>query len=143
MPPRQRRARGHLAQLPSGSWRAVVEGGTDSLTGKRCQLRETATTYADAKRVLSKLQRQVDEDQHPKSNITVRRAITQRLDVVELEDATRERYNDLIRLYVLPTFGDMPAGKIDVELLERFYARLHKRRQMCTAGPAAGTSAGR
>jgi len=92
---------------PAGSWRAVVEGGTDPLPGKRWQLRETATIYADAKRLLTKLQRQVDEDQQPKSAITVRHAITQWLDVAELGDTTRERYDDLIRLYVLPTFGDM------------------------------------
>jgi len=52
----------------------VVEGGTDPVTGKRRQLRESAATYADAKRLLTKLQRQVDEDQQPKSAITVRQA---------------------------------------------------------------------
>lgn len=38
----------------------------------------------------------------------------------ELEDTTRERYDDLIRLYILPTLGDMLASKLDAELLERY-----------------------
>jgi len=38
-------------------------------------------------------------------------------DVAELQDTTRKRYDDLIRLYVMPTFGDLPAAKLDAELL--------------------------
>src|SRR4051794_30989353 len=99
MPPRKRRFRGHVEQLPSGSYRAIVYGGIDPLTGKERRLREVAKTYEDAKKALTRLQRQVDEDQQPKSNITVRQAIEQWLEVAELEDTTRERYDDLIRLY--------------------------------------------
>ena len=90
------------------------------------------------KKALTQLQRQVDEDQHPKSDITVREAIEQWLEVAALEDTTRERYDDLIRLYVLPTFGHLQAAKLDAELLERFYARLHRCRDMCTGRPRAG-----
>jgi hypothetical protein len=82
--------------------------------------------------VLVRLQSQIDEDKQPKSNITVRQAIEQWLDVAVLEDTTRERYEDLIRLYVMPTFGTLPAARLDAELLERFYARLHRCRTMCT-----------
>jgi hypothetical protein len=56
-----------------------------------------------------------------------------------LEDTTRERYDDLIRLYVLPTVGDLPAGRLDAELLERFYARLHRCRVLhCNGKPRGG-----
>src|SRR3954469_13458532 len=123
MAPR-RRARGHIEQLPSGRFRAIVYAGTDPLTGRRRDLKETADDYDGATVALTKLQRQVDEDRHPKTVITVRQAVAQWLEVAELEDTTRERYDDLIRLYVLPTFGTMLAGKLDAELLERFYARL-------------------
>jgi integrase len=102
------------------------------------QLRRTVKTYEAAKKELTKLQRQVDEDKHPKSDITVRQAIEQWLDVAALEDTTRERYQDLIRLYILPTFGHLQAAKLDAELLERFYARLHRCRDMCTGRPRAG-----
>ncbi len=67
MPPRKRRVRGHVEQLPSGSYRAVVYGGIDPLTGRECRVREVCKTYAAAEKALTKLQRQVDEDQHPKS----------------------------------------------------------------------------
>ena len=29
---------------------------------------------------------------------------------------------DLVRMYVGPVLGDLPAGKLDAELLESFYA---------------------
>ena len=95
MPPRKRRVRGHVEQLPSGSFRAVVYGGIDPLTGRECRVREVCKTYAAAEKALTKLQRQVDEDKHPKSATTVREAIEQWLEVAALEDTTRERYQDL------------------------------------------------
>jgi len=132
MPPRKRRQRGYIEQLPSGSYRAVAYAGTDLLTRRPRYLRQTVAAYDDAKKALVRLQSQIDEDKQPKSNITVRQAIEQWLDVVVLEDTTRERYDDLIRLYVMPTFGPLPAARLDAELLERFYARLHRCREMCT-----------
>jgi integrase len=115
-----------------------VYAGTDVLTGKARQLRQTAPTYAEAQKLLTKLQQQVDEDRHPTSDITVRQAIEQWLDVAELEQTTRERYDDLIRLYILPTFGNLPAAKLDAELLKRFYARLHGCRELCSGKARAG-----
>ena len=138
MPPRKRRSRGYIEELPSGSIRAVVYAGTDPLTGKPRYVRETTNSRAAAEVALTKLQRQVDEDQHPKTAVTVRQAVAQWLEVAKLEDTTRERYDDLIRLYVNPTFGDMPAGKVDAELLERFYSRLHRCRELCTGRSRAG-----
>ncbi len=74
----------------------------------------------------------------------MRQAIAQWLDVAELENTTRERHDDLIRLHILPSLGDVQAAKLDAELLERFYARLHRCRSMCAAaGRAATTPAGR
>jgi hypothetical protein len=97
----------------SGSWRAIVYAGKDPLTGKRRLLRESAPTYADAKVVLIKLQRQVDEDQHSKTAITVARAVEAWLKVAELAATTRERYDDLVRVYITPTFGELSAAKLD------------------------------
>ena len=39
------------------------------------------------------------------------------LEVVGVEETTRDRYEDLIRVYILPTFGDMQLARIDPELL--------------------------
>jgi integrase len=138
MPPRRRGARGHIEELRSGSYRAVVYAGVDPLTRKERYLKQTASSYAQAKVALTKLQRDVDEEAHPKTKLTVGQAIGQWLDVAELEDTTRERYNDLIRLYVAPTFGNLPAAKLDAELLERFYARLHRCRELCSGRTRSG-----
>jgi hypothetical protein len=45
--------------------------------------------------------------------------VSQWLEVAELEDTTQERYQNLIRICVNPTFGDLPASNLDAELLER------------------------
>ncbi len=60
------------------------------------------TTYQAAEVVLARLQNQVDEDRHPKSDLTVRQAVDQWLEVAQLEDTTRDRYDDLIRIYIDP-----------------------------------------
>jgi integrase len=138
MPPRRRRPRGHVRRLPSGSYQAIVYAGTDPITGEERRLRETSPTYGEAEQALTRLQSQVDEDRHPKSGITVGQAVAQWLDVVDLEDTTRERYEDLIRIYIAPTFGDMTAAKLDAELLEKFYARLQRCRTLCNGRPSAG-----
>jgi integrase len=138
MATRKVRSRGHIEALPSGSFRAHVFVGLDPLTGRERRLRETVTTREEAQVALTKLLRQVDQQQHPKSTITVREAVQQWLEVVELGVTTREQYDDLIRLYIDPTLGDMQAGKLDAELLERFYARLLRCKHLCSARPPKG-----
>lgn len=139
MPAPKRRPRGHIEELASGSWRAIVYAGTDPLTGQPRRLRETTKTRAAAEVTLTRLQRQVDEEQQPKTAIMVRQAVVRWLEVAELEDTTRERYDDLIRLYIAPTVGNMQAGKLDAELLERFYSRLQRCRALCTGRRAGHT----
>jgi integrase len=131
MPPRPRRTRGHIEELPSGRFRAIVYAGIDPLTGRQRYLKETAGSYGDAELALTKLQSRVDENRHPKTAITVGQAITRWLEVAKLEDTTRDRYEDLIRIYIKPRIGDLVAGKLDAEMLESFYARLQRCRDLC------------
>jgi integrase len=138
MPPRRRRARGHIRPLPSGSFQAIVYAGTDPLTGKERYLREVTKTYDLAEVAMTRLQNQVDEDRHPKSDITVGQAVVQWFEVADLELSTRERYESLIRLYITPTLGDLVAAKLDAELLERYYARLLRCRELCEGRRRAG-----
>ncbi len=70
MPPRRRRPRGHIEELRSGRFRAIVYAGVDPLTGKQRYLKELADSYSDAELVLTRLQSRVDENRHPKSAIT-------------------------------------------------------------------------
>jgi integrase len=140
MPPRKRRPRGLIEELPSGSFRARVYAGVDPLTRKARYLRETHKTYAAAEVALTRLQGQVDEDRHPRGDLTVRQAVTQWLEVVDLADTTRERYEDLIRLHILPVLGDRLADKLDAQVLDRLYARLQQCRDLCDGRRVAGRS---
>lgn len=126
----KRSTRGNLTVLPSGNIRVRVYAGIDPLTGKRRYLTETHSPD-EAEIALTRLQNQVDEKRHPRSKVTVGQVIEQWLEVAEHETSTRERIEDLVRLYIAPTFGDMEAGKLDAELLERFYARLRKCKDLC------------
>src|SRR5690242_2790976 len=132
----RRRVRGNIERLPSGSYRAIVYAGVDPLTARERRLKRTVLTQTEAKVALTELQRPVDQQQHPKSAITVREAIEQWLEVVDLEVSTRERYEDLIRLYINPRVGDLQAGRLDAELLERLYARLQRCRELCSGRPS-------
>lgn len=136
--PARRRSRGNIEKLPSGHYRAIVYAGVDPLTGRERRIKETAETYAEAKVALTRLQNEVDEDRHVKSALTVSEALDRWFEVVDLEATTRDRYEDLIRLYIRPTLGDLQAGKVDAELLERFYARLQRCRELCSSRPPKG-----
>jgi integrase len=132
---RKRRARGHIEERGNrtkGRFRASVFAGTDPLTSKPRYLRKSADTYAQAQVELTKLLAQVDEQQQPRSNITVGQVVEKWLEVAELEATTRQRYDGLVRLYIEPTFGTMSAAKLDAELLESFYARLRRCNTLCS-----------
>src|SRR6266496_3293390 len=131
MATRTHRRRGHVEERPNGSFRAVVYAGIDPLTHKPRYLKETAPTWGDAEEALTRLLRQVDEKRHPRSKVTVGQIIEKWLQVTRHEDSTRERYEELIRLYIRPTLYDLQAAKVDAELLESFYARLTACREMC------------
>lgn len=130
----KRRTRGNIEELPTGGFRARVYAGADPLPKRPRYLREMTDTYEQAQVALTRMQNQVDERRHPRSNATVGQVIAQWLEVAQLEDSTRDDYDDLIRLYITPTFGNMPAAKLDAEQLERFYARLQRCSTLCGGG---------
>jgi integrase len=128
--------RGHI-EKHRGKYRAIVSAGTDPLTGKRRFLKKTCDTEKQAEVELTKLLNQVDEQRHVRTKILVRQLIEKWFEVEDDEDSTRERYVGLNRKYIDPVFGSMQAAKLDAELLETFYARLRKCRQLC-AGKRVG-----
>jgi hypothetical protein len=58
---KRRRPRGHIRELPSGTFQVIVCAGTDPLTKKPRYVRETLKTYGAAEVALTRLQGQVSE----------------------------------------------------------------------------------
>ena len=56
---------GHIEQLPSGSWRVKVYGGTDPLTGREIRLRKTCKTERAAQIELGRLLEQAEAGRQP------------------------------------------------------------------------------
>ena len=66
-----KRSPGHIEQLPSGSWRVKVYGGTDPLTGREIRLRKTCKTERAAQIELGKLLEQAAAGRLPASAVSV------------------------------------------------------------------------
>lgn len=62
------------------------------------------------------------------------------MEVADVEETTRDRYEDLIRLTIVPTFGNF---KLDAEPLDRFYASLHRCQHRCPSPPPKDQYTGR
>ncbi len=127
----KRRSRGHIETRANGRFRVKVYAGEDPLTGKQRYLTKTTATYGEAEVEMTKLLGQVDGNRHPRTNVTVSQVVAQWLEVAELADTTRQRYEGLVRLYIEPTLGHLTAAKLDAELLERLYARMRRCNRLC------------
>ncbi|KZB84876.1 site-specific integrase [Amycolatopsis regifaucium] len=117
------------------SLRIKVYAGIDPLTGKRLYLTESTTDEKEAKRILTRLLAEVDEERHARSNGTLRVAMEDWLRIAELGDETRDTYEMYARRYIYPAFGDQPLAKIRVRMLDEFYADLRRCRMRCDGRP--------
>ncbi|MBA3743959.1 tyrosine-type recombinase/integrase [Sporichthya sp.] len=134
MATKKRRARGHIEERPNGAFRAIVFAGADAISGRDRYIKRTAPTRGEAEKLLTKLQNEVDERRHSRASITVSAAVEQWLEVTRHEASTRERYDQLIRLYINPVLGKLQLAALDPETLEKLYARLLNCRELCN-GP--------
>jgi len=125
------RSRGHIESRANGKFRVKVYAGEDPLTGKQRYLTKTTGSYKEAEVELTALLGQVDGNRHPRSSVTVAQVVAQWLEVAELADTTRQRYEGLVRLYIEPALGAHPAAKLDAELLERLYSRMRRCNRLC------------
>ena len=84
-------ARGHIEQLPSGSFRVHVYAGTDPVTGKPRRLKQTCPDEASAAAALGKLLAQADGDHFPNREATVHQALAKYPEVADLRKKERLR----------------------------------------------------
>src|SRR5262245_53099248 len=138
MASRRAKRRGHIEERPNGKYRAIAYAGTDPLTGKPRYLKKTTDTVKEAEIELTRLLNQIDEKRHPRSSVTVSEVVDMWMDVADLAVKTRRRYMQLIDAYIKPTFGHRPVAELDVELLERFYARLQRCNKLCSGARRSG-----
>ena len=66
-----RAAKGHIEQLPSGSFRVSVHGGTDPLTRQEIRLRSTVKDELQAQIELGRLLKEASEGRTPETGATV------------------------------------------------------------------------
>jgi integrase len=117
---------GHIEQLPSGSFRVLVSGGTDPITGRRLRHRKTVKTEEQARIVLGRLLESASAGQRPDTRVTVGELIARYLEVAELDLSTRQTYEGYIRRTILPALGSMELGKVRGPVLDTFYIRLRR-----------------
>jgi integrase len=117
---------------PNGfGYQASVYAGLDPLTKKKIYVYEQASTLPEAEKARTKLLHQVDEQRHPKREVTLGFLLDRWLGVAELDETSYERAEGIIRNYLKPTFGTLKASKLTAEMLELFYARLRQCQEQC------------
>jgi hypothetical protein len=117
-------ARGHIEQLPSGSFRAVVYVGVDPLTRRPVYLKATARTEKQAQVQLGKLLAKASDGRRPESDATEARLLEEYAPIAGWDLSTRESNLGYIRRTIKPALGSMQVRKVRGPLLDNLYARL-------------------
>ena len=107
----------------------------DPISKKRIYLSEIVPAGPkagqEAERVRSRLQNQVDERRNPRTRATVDQLLDRWLQVLDVDPSTRRTYEGYIRKHIRPTLGRLSLTKLDVEILDSFYAELRRCREHC------------
>lgn len=113
-----------------------VYAGVDPVTKRDLYLTEVVQAgpqaAAKAEKARTKLLNQVDERRSPRTRATVGQAIDRWMELAELAPTTRTRYKSVIKIHIAPILGDLPLTKLDVDVLDSFYAELRRCRVHCT-----------
>jgi hypothetical protein len=125
------RSRGHIRQR-GNSFQVLVYAGLDPLTGKEIRLTGSAGTETEAKALLKRFRARVDEQRAPRTKASFRAAMDAWLRVLDVEESTRESYEQYARVHLYPAFGDEPVSRVTAQLLEAFYAELRRCSRRCS-----------
>jgi integrase len=131
----RKRVRGEIEALPSGSYRVRVYAGLDPLTKRRHYLTEVVPAgpkaAKQAEKVRTRLLSEVDDQRSARTNATVSQLLDRHLEVLKIEDTTRNGYERLIRLHIRPVLGSLSIGRVNGETVDSFYAQLRSCRARC------------
>ncbi len=130
-----RRNRGHIRRRGK-SFQVFVYAGVDPLTGKEIRLSASTTDEGGAKKLLTRMLAEVDENRNARTKATLGAALDAWLRVHQAEESTLRSYTRYARRYIRPALGDVSVGKITAQLLEEFYAELRRCRDRCDGRPA-------
>ena len=120
-----RAVKGHIEQLPSGSYRVSVYAGTDPLTRQEIRLRSTVKGELQAQIELGRLLKEASEGRTPESNATMAGLMDQYTAIAEWDVSTRQTNEGFIRRTIKPALGHMEVRKVRGPIPDKLYTRLH------------------
>jgi integrase/DNA-binding transcriptional regulator YhcF (GntR family) len=129
-------AKGHVEQLPSGSWRARVYAGVDPITQREIRLKATATTEQQAYIELGRLLKQASEGRTPESGATMAKLLDEYAAIAPWDVSTRQTNEGFIRRTIKPALGHLQVRKVRGPILDKLYAELRRCGDLsCTGRP--------
>ncbi|MBA7615552.1 putative prophage phiRv2 integrase [subsurface metagenome] len=119
--------KGHIRQRSKGSWSIVIDVGRDAETGKRCQHWHTVKgTKRDAEKRLTELLHSLNRGSYVKpTRLTVAEYLEQWLDgyvATNTAPRTRERYEEIVRLHLIPALGSLLLLALHPQHIQKYYA---------------------
>ena len=119
-------AKGHIEQLPSGSFRISVYAGIDPLTRRAIRLKSTVKTEQQAHIELGRLLKEASEGRTPESDATVAKLLDEYAAIAEWDVSTRQTNEGFIRRTIIPALGHMKVRKVRGPILDKLYAELKR-----------------
>lgn len=119
--------KGSIRQRSKGSWEVCLDVGRDSTTSKRLRHFESVKgTKKDAQKRLHELLHTLEQGAYVKpSRLTVAQFLDEWLrDYVRTNTAPRtaERYEEIVRVHLIPALGSLPLSALQPQHIQRYYA---------------------